>query len=269
MIIAMLVFGFTLVFYQFNRKKKFTTYLLITFNLIYSNSDPSDFSPSQLVYFVIVTILLAVILLNMLIAIMTDTYEKVQGTSILAEGREKVSLIFEATVVMRTIGKFCQSRKKIEKKIAVNTNKVLKRLNLDEMLEEEVDFDARDDRESNKGYLFYVHKVERDYDYITNFYEWNTKLKDDDRKVEGETLMLLDGEVSELTVLKMQCKDLRAAVDDQALKLKEIQDSVHHNFEELEKRLQEKMQEILWRIQEAPSSGGIKVSFLIQKMMLI
>ena len=264
MILVMLVFGFSLLFYQFNRRRKFTTYLLITFNLIYSNSDPSDFSASQLVFFVIITVLLAVILLNMLIAIMSDTYERVQGTSVLAEGKEKVSLIFEATIIMRAIGKLCKRRKTIEKKFAVGTNRVLRRLNLDEMLEEEVDYDGKDDRDSNKGYLFYVHKVEKDHDYITNFYEWNSRLKGDNTRIEGESLMLLDDEVSELTVLKMHCKELRMVVDEQANKLKEIENSVKHNFEELEKKLMEKVQEIMDAVQSAPpvlNEENVNLSF--------
>lgn len=253
-IITMLVIGFSLVFYQFNRKRKFTTYLLITFNLIYSNSDPSDFSPSQLVYFVIVTVLLAVILLNMLIAIMTDTYDRVQGTSVLAEGKEKISLIFEATMVMRTIGKCFTRKKNVEKKIAVKTNKVLRRLNFDEILDEQDNFEDKDLRDSTKGYLFYVHKVEKDYEFITNFYEWSSKLSSDGRKAEAESLLLLDDEVSEITVLKMHCKELRGVVDEQASKLQEVENFVKASFEELDKKLMDKLQDVMNAVQEAPGS---------------
>ena len=117
LILIFLVFGFSLVFNQFDIEPFFGGHLLSSYSMIYADSDPSELSTSQVFYYVIFTILLAVILLNILVAIMTDPYGKSLDKSVLAKGREKVSLILEATVLMRAFKRICKRRQNMKKQL--------------------------------------------------------------------------------------------------------------------------------------------------------
>lgn len=251
LILIFLVFGFALIFNQFDRTQTFGDHLLDIYIMIYANSDPTEFTPAQVAYYVIFTAILAIILLNMLIAIMTDTYDKVLEKSILAEGREKVSLILEATVLMRSLKKMCKKRQRMKKQLKNKTKQARKKLRRSsEIMDGELE-PENEDKVSNKGYLFYVRKVEKDFDYISNFYELGWDFKKG-RKIGAITNNALTNErdLSEFAILRAQNNEIRMMLETKEARLNEMEKLVKTNFDELEKRLKVRMDEIqqLWRI---------------------
>ena len=113
----MILFGFTIIFMQFDLDdtpvSSFGKYMLITYRLTFSDFEVDDFDSGQSFFMVIITILLSVILFNMLVAIMTDSFEKVQENAIISESRERLFLITEAIAVKKLVIKLCRRRKRL------------------------------------------------------------------------------------------------------------------------------------------------------------
>ena len=119
-VLSFIVIGSSLIFFQFDDES--TTYadrLLFVYGLIYASFDTTGFSLSQIIYLIVVTVLLSVILLNLLIALMTDTYQRIEDSAALTDGIERVYMILE-TVVMkraysRTVNLFRGKRQRPDK----------------------------------------------------------------------------------------------------------------------------------------------------------
>jgi len=114
------IMGYSLIFYQFDDEVEisYSGRLLIVYNLLYAQFDTEDFNSHQIFYFVVVTITLSVILLNMLIALMGGTYKRVQETSILADYKEKILLTLETITIKRIFQKmwnFLMKKRKMKK----------------------------------------------------------------------------------------------------------------------------------------------------------
>lgn len=73
--------------------------------------DVTEYSFAEIFFFVITTVLLAIVLLNMIIAMMNDTFNSVQGKRALSDGKEKVYLILENFVMQRNYQVLCRRRK--------------------------------------------------------------------------------------------------------------------------------------------------------------
>ena len=65
------------------------------FLLMYGDFSVDDYDYSMWVLFVVSAIFMPLVMLNMLIAIMSDTYERVTSGMIEADGKELNSLILE------------------------------------------------------------------------------------------------------------------------------------------------------------------------------
>lgn len=107
--------GFTIVFMQFDidgtETSGFGNYLQITYRLTFSDFSISEFVAGQYAFMVVVTIILTLILFNMLVAIMTDSFEKVQETAVISESQELLRLITQAVAVKRLLRKrLCPGR---------------------------------------------------------------------------------------------------------------------------------------------------------------
>ena len=94
MVLVFLTIGFAFIFLQLRPDSTFGSELFKTYNLIYANYEESPVG-SEIVYYVIFTVFVSVTLLNMLIAIMNETYEKVQDTRFYYENKTKINLIIE------------------------------------------------------------------------------------------------------------------------------------------------------------------------------
>jgi hypothetical protein len=102
LVIVLISFGFAISFLELDRSKGFINELLNVYSLSYGSFSFDDYpSTSQTVLCVLFTFLLSVVLFNLLIAIMGDTYAKVQAKHSLTEAMEKLSLILEAIIVKR------------------------------------------------------------------------------------------------------------------------------------------------------------------------
>ena len=89
--------GFSLIFFQFSEgDEQLGDYLLMTHNYLYGDfPDLTEFTPMQIAFFIVIATFLTLILMNMLIALMGDTYARVQQSSLVADNLEKISLIRE------------------------------------------------------------------------------------------------------------------------------------------------------------------------------
>lgn len=125
----MTVFGFSLVFIQFDIDGatigSWSRYLMVVYGLTYSdfNADAVELQGGQLVFIVILTILLSLILFNMLVAIMGESFEKVQENAVVSESKERIVLIKQALAVKRLVEKTCCSRRKRKREQMSNEEK--------------------------------------------------------------------------------------------------------------------------------------------------
>ena len=99
--------GYSLIFYQFDDELEmsYSERLLIVYNLLYAQFETDDYNSHQIFYFVVVTMTLSVILLNTLIALMCGTHKRVEGSSILADNKEKILLTLETITIKRIFQK--------------------------------------------------------------------------------------------------------------------------------------------------------------------
>jgi len=99
--------GFSLIFLEFGREENGTylDYLYGTYQVWYGNYDDSEYSPSQKIITAMILFLLSVVLLNMLIAIMGDTYGKVQEAQIFTDSSTRLNMCLEAMSYLRIIRK--------------------------------------------------------------------------------------------------------------------------------------------------------------------
>jgi Ion transport protein len=101
LVIILIIFGFTIAFLELSQSRNFSSQFLSVYSLIYANFSFDSYSTSQINLAVGFTIMLSIVLLNLMIAIMGDTYGKVQAKHTLTEGIEKLSLIMEAMIMKR------------------------------------------------------------------------------------------------------------------------------------------------------------------------
>jgi len=113
MMLGLIIFGFSIIFHQFEEGDiSYKDQLLNSYVFLYASFSTARFNDSQIVYFVIITMILSVVLLNMLIAIMGNTFGEVQSKSLLTDSQEKSSLILESIAVRRALRTTCCKRKK-------------------------------------------------------------------------------------------------------------------------------------------------------------
>lgn len=101
-VLIFLSIGFGFIFFQLRPTSTFGAELLNTYNLIYTNYDDGPEGP-EIPYFVIFTVLVSVVLLNLLIAIMNETYNRVQEMKNYYDTKTRVILTIEAITAKRFI----------------------------------------------------------------------------------------------------------------------------------------------------------------------
>ena len=113
MILVLSLFGFALIFFQYAHSSNdyFGQYLVIAHNYIYSDfPDLTTFSTNQAIFFVFNTTFVTLILTNMVISLMTDTYYRHSSLSLEKDNQEKLSLMLKIAVlkkqVLRLFGMF-------------------------------------------------------------------------------------------------------------------------------------------------------------------
>ena len=129
-IIGFIIFGFSLIFMEFQRDtdRQYVHYLFASYKLLYATFDDSGFNSqddatagTNKFFLALILFILNVLLLNLLISIMGDTFEKVQNRRVLNDSLTKLDMVLDVMSVLRLFG---GSRKRIGYLItcAVNNN---------------------------------------------------------------------------------------------------------------------------------------------------
>ena len=103
LILGLIIVGFSLIFREFGEgsEENYGTSLLNSYNLLYGPPDDEGDFFSLPFLFSLTCFIVSVILLNMLIAIMGDSFEKVQEKRALTDSKEKVEMLYETIILKR------------------------------------------------------------------------------------------------------------------------------------------------------------------------
>lgn len=110
-IICFIIIGFSLIFLSFNRDDGYATHLYGAYQVLYGNYDDSEYSVSQKLIVSLILFLLNVLLLNLLISIMGDSYGKVQETRVLTDSLTRLEMIFQIIAYKRLFRREGDSQK--------------------------------------------------------------------------------------------------------------------------------------------------------------
>ena len=86
---------------EFDRETEFTDHLLTGYGFIYGDYETEEVSSSEIAIMVFVAFLVSVVLLNLLIAMMGDSYAKVDERSLLVDSLERIDMINEVIFMKR------------------------------------------------------------------------------------------------------------------------------------------------------------------------
>jgi len=162
--------GYSLIFYQFDDELEisYSERLLIVYNLLYAQFETDDYNSHQIFYFVVVTMTLSVILLNTLIALMGGTHKRVEGSSILADNKEKILLTLETITIKRIFQKMWNALRKKKKS------------------KKEALYLLGDSQNNKKSYLFFVEDSRLQNEEENGAKQWEKRLKTMKKLVNGE-----------------------------------------------------------------------------------
>ena len=96
-----ILLAYSLVSLQFDRETEFVDHLLTGHGFVYAYYDTESLSASEIIIMIFFLFIISVVLLNLLIAIMYDSYEKVEGRRVLVDSLEKLDMITEVIVIKR------------------------------------------------------------------------------------------------------------------------------------------------------------------------
>lgn len=104
-ILIFLFVGFSLIFTEFDHTVVYGAQLYATYGVLYGNVTDINFNVSQKLFAAVIIFLLNVVLLNLLISIMGDSFDKVQERRVLTDSLTRLELIFEVMTYKRIISK--------------------------------------------------------------------------------------------------------------------------------------------------------------------
>ena len=103
-VLIFIFFGFALIFLEFSEgKTAYGDQLYSTFKILFADHDDSDYNVSQKLFTSLILFLLNVVLLNLLISIMGDSYDKVQEKRVLTDSLTRLDMSLEAMVFLRVV----------------------------------------------------------------------------------------------------------------------------------------------------------------------
>ena len=103
-VLIFIFFGFALIFLEFSEgKTAYGDQLYGTFKILFAGYDDTDYSVSQKLFTSLILFLLNVVLLNLLISIMGDSYDKVQEKRVLTDSLTRLDMSLEAMVFLRVV----------------------------------------------------------------------------------------------------------------------------------------------------------------------
>jgi len=183
-ILTFVTFGLALIFLQFDNSKTFGESLLEAYNLLYYSYDTTGYNVGQMFYFVVVTIIATMVLLNMLLALIWDSYARVQEKSVLTDSQELLDMIEENINMVRAIerlfGRFNQQQP------VSRTSSDYERLR---------DDDHPESQNKNKKYMFFVEEAEEEeeQEVVTKV---ESQIIEQKKKVKNEEEVYVEGKYS-------------------------------------------------------------------------
>jgi len=102
-ILLLVILGFSLIFKEFDREIEYGDSLFNVYLLLYGQVEADDLSVSEKLFLALITFALSVLLLNLLIAIMTSAYDKIEKKTILTDSKQKIVLIMEALTMKKAL----------------------------------------------------------------------------------------------------------------------------------------------------------------------
>ena len=111
-IVLLFIFiGFALISLEFNRGEiEYGDQLYDTFKVLFGQFDDTTFNVSQKLFTALILFILNVVLLNLLISIMGDSYDKVQERRVLTDSLTRLDMILEAMVYLRILNQQKKSK---------------------------------------------------------------------------------------------------------------------------------------------------------------
>ena len=103
-VLIFIFFGFALIFLEFSEgQTAYGDQLYGTFKILFAGYDDTDYNVSQKLFTSLILFLLNVVLLNLLISIMGDSYDKVQERRVLTDSLTRLDMSLEAMVFLRVV----------------------------------------------------------------------------------------------------------------------------------------------------------------------
>ena len=112
-VLIFIFIGFALISVEFDKTAvPYGDQLYNTFKILFASYDDSQYNSSQKLFTSLIVFLLNVVLLNLLISIMGDSYDKVQEKRISIDSLTRLDMILEAMVYMRTLNRKKKAQEK-------------------------------------------------------------------------------------------------------------------------------------------------------------
>lgn len=108
---TIIIICFALIFKLYNDQESFGVVLILTYRAVFGDFNTDDYGVIEYIMFVLHSILVGVTMLQLLIAIMEDSFEKILDTAISADNSEKLAMILETLQELRTLRRICWRRK--------------------------------------------------------------------------------------------------------------------------------------------------------------
>ena len=89
--------------------RTYTDYLMHVYRLDFGDFSPDDYSPLDIAIFILAVIIVPLVLLNMLIAIMGDSFDRVMEDKERRDFQEMAGLVYRYEAIVDTL---CQCRRK-------------------------------------------------------------------------------------------------------------------------------------------------------------
>ena len=103
-VLIFIFFGFALIAVEFDQaQNSYGSQLYGTFKILFANYDDEHYNVSQKLFTSLIVFLMNVVLLNLLISIMGDTYDKVQEKRVLIDSLTRLDMALEAMVYMKVL----------------------------------------------------------------------------------------------------------------------------------------------------------------------
>ncbi len=113
LVLVFIIFGLSLIFKQFDSETPYNIHLLNSYMLLFSNFDLEEISTGTMFYLLITIAVVCIVLLNMLIAIMGNTFGEVEERSTLVDSKEVLELITENIKMKKLVSLFKLNSRKV------------------------------------------------------------------------------------------------------------------------------------------------------------